>query len=510
MQSRGQALSILVAGALLVALVVPGVVVAGPTRASGVTPAFIPMPDAYEDADDTTSTAPALAATTMHTAEDGDVDWSTFTIEDTATPIWLEAKRVVGGGQGDLTMSIYIAEDDGSMTQMVTDDDYDTNWGTYDELIYRYMKSPGTYYLAVTADNPMTYKLTRTEGIARRVAGANRYATSVAVSQLMRSETDHPWWGTGYSPNQIVIANGDNFPDALAGVVLASYHESVLLLTKAGTLPPETKAEIERLGMSNYWNGDEFEVLILGGESAVSKSVADQIGALAPVTRVRRISGANRHDTAAEIAIDADDYVGGLGTTAFVVSGRNFPDALAAGPVAAAAGGVVLTTEKDTLPEETADVITQLGFTDLVLVGGASVITSDVADAIEALPGSPSVTRIAGADRYETALKVAREGVDVYGMNGVADNVDYGAWDGQSMVLVSGANFPDALSAGVMCWYMGSPILLTNPSHLSEDVVEFLDEYGWTEEPSYLIGGEAAVSRAVFDEFTGYWTNWPQ
>lgn len=508
--NRRKILSLVLACALIAGLAVPGIVSATPTASGDVVPAFIPMPDAYEDADDTTMTAPALPAVSFHTAEDGDDDWSTFTVEDTGTPIWIEATRVVGGGQGDLVMSIFVAGSGGSMTEIALDDDYETNWGTYDELIYRYIKVPGTYYVRVYSDNSMTYKLTRTEGIARRVAGANRYATSVAVSQLMRGETDHPWWGTGYSPNQIVIANGDNFPDALAGVVLASYHESVLLLTKAGTLPAETKAEIERLGMSNYWNGDEFEVLILGGESAVSKSVADQIGTLAPVTRVRRISGANRHDTAAEIAIDADDYVGGLGTTAFVVSGRNFPDALAAGPVAAAAGGVVLTTEKDTLPDETADVITQLGFTDLVLVGGASVITSDVADAIEALPGSPSVTRIAGADRYETALKVAREGVDVYGMNGVADNVDYGAWDGQSMVLVSGANFPDALSAGVMCWYMGSPMLLTNPSMLSEDVMEFLDDYGWTEEPSYLVGGEVALSPAVFNEFTGYWTNWPQ
>jgi len=508
--NRRKVLSLILACALVAGLAVPGIVSAKPVASGDVVPAFVVMPDAFEDADDTTTTAPALAATTMHTAEDGDDDWSTFTVEDTATPIWLEAKRVAGKGQGDLTMSIYVAEDDGSMTEFDTDADYETNWGTYDELIYRYIKMPGTYYVQVYADNPMTYELTRTEGIARRIAGDTRYATSAAVSRLMRPETDHAWWGTGYSPPHIVVASGENFPDALAGVVLASYHESVLLLTKAGSLPAETKAEIERLGESNYWNYDEFEVIILGGESAVSKKVADEIAALKSVTRVRRVAGDNRHDTSAEIAIDADDYVGGLGTTAFVVNGRNFPDALAAGPVAAYANGAVLTTEKDALPEETADVITQLGFTDLVLVGGPSVITSDVADAIEALPGSPSVTRIAGADRYETSYEVASYGVDVWGMNGVASNVDYGAWDGQAMVLVSGANFPDALSAGVMCWYMGSPMLLTNPGVLSEPVMEFLDDYGWTEEPSYVVGGEAALSSGVFGDFADYWRSWPK
>jgi len=394
--NRRKVLSLILACALVAGLAVPGIVSATPAATGDVGAASVVMPDGYEEADDSTTTAPALAATTLHTAEDGDDDWSTFTVEETATPIWLEANRVAGGGQGDLTMTVFRAEDDGSMTEVIIDDDYNTNWGTYDELIYRYIKVPGKYYIQVRSDNSMTYVLSRTEGIARRIAGNNRYATSVAVSNLMRRETDHAWWGAGYSPAQIVIASGENFPDALAGVVLASYHESVLLLTRAGSLPAETKAEIERLGESAYWNNDELEVLILGGESAVSEDVADEIAALRPVTRVRRIAGVNRHGTSAQIAIDADDYVGGLGTTAFLVNGRNFPDALSAGPVAAYANGAVLTTEKDTLPKETADVITQLGFTDVVLVGGASVITSDVADAIDALPGSPAVSRIAG------------------------------------------------------------------------------------------------------------------
>ncbi|MBN2840866.1 MAG: DVUA0089 family protein [Coriobacteriia bacterium] len=500
MERRSRSIAVLVVVSLLLAVT--------PTIAAGVTATAVPLPDMYEDADDVALTAPEMPTESWHTFDtDADVDWMKFTVEDTGTPVIIDTVRVAGGGQGDMTMSIYGGDPAGPMTLLATDDDYETNWGTYDELIYFVAPEPGTYYVELTTDNPMTYVLRHSEGIARRISGENRYATSVAVSQRLRSETDHPWWGVGYSPDAIVVASGENFPDALAGVVLASYHESVLLLTRAGSLPAETMAEIDRLGQSAYWNDDDFEVIILGGNAAVSADVEDEIASLRSVTHVTRIAGANRHDTAALIAEAADDYYG-LGTTAFIVSGRNFPDALAAGPVAAYAGGVVLTTEKDVLPEETAAAIEDLGLTTCFVVGGDAVISDDVIAEIEALTGSPTVERIAGANRYETGYLVAKKGVDDYGMNGVADNVDYGAWYGQSAVLVSGANFPDALSAGVMCWYMGSPMLLTHPSMLSADVETFLDEYGPTAEPSYVVGGETALSTMAFDAFNDYWWNW--
>jgi len=498
MDRHRRLIAMLVAASLVLAVT--------PAIATAVTATAVPLPDMYEDADDVPMTAPEMPAESLHTFDtDADVDWMKFTVEDTSTPVIIDTVRVAGDGQGDTTMSLYDAG--GPMALLATDGDYETNWGTYDEMIYFVAPEPGTYYVELTTDNPMTYMLRRSTGIARRIAGDNRYATSVAVSQRLRSETDHPWWGTGYSPDAIVVASGENFPDALAGVVLASYHESVLLLTRAGTLPAETVAEIERLGQSAYWNYDDFEVIILGGEVAVSADVEAEIAALPSVTRVTRIAGDNRHDTAAQIAEAADDYYG-LGTTAFIVSGRNFPDALAAGPVAAYAGGVVLTTEKDALPAETADAIATLGLTDCFVVGGDAVISDAVIAEIEALAGSPTVERIAGDNRYETGYLVAKKGVDDYGMNGVADNVDYGAWNGQSAVLVSGANFPDALSAGVMCWYMGSPMLLTNPAMLSGDVETFLDEYGPFAEPAYVVGGESALSPVTFDAFNDYWWNW--
>lgn len=498
--------------ALVTALAVPATGIAVSSgRASVIEAQAIFAPDEYEPSNDVTATAPLLPMISYHTLHDGgDDDWSKFVVDEADTPYIIEARRLEGH-TSEPDMGIYKMESDGSMTELAWDGDYNTNWGTYDETIYWEAPAPGTYYILVTNGQWDTggcvYELSRTKGIARRIAGTNRYETAVAVSQTMRRETDNPWWGTGYSPQKVFLASGENFPDALAGVVLASYYDSVLLLTRPDSLPWSTYLEIERLGISNFWNSDDFEVVILGGENAVSADIEDEIAQIRSVSHVSRIAGDNRHETAALIAKAADDYHG-VNNTAYVVSGRTFPDALGAGPVAAYGGSVLLTTEPNRLPQATADALVDLNIADVILVGGESAISTAVAEAIEDVPGVVNVDRLEGSNRYETARVVAQYGVDNFGMDGNAANVDYGYWYGMGPVVVSGTNFPDALAAGVMCWYKGSPLLLTRPDRLSSSVETFLDANGPTTEPSYVVGGPAAVAGPVFDAFTNYYKNW--
>jgi hypothetical protein len=75
------------------------------------------------------------------------------------------------------------------------------------------------------------------------------------------------------------------------------------------------------------------------------------------------------------------------------------------------------------------------------------------------------------------------------------------------LVLVSGANWPDALGAGPMVYQylygygVEGPILLTNPTKLSSEVAAFVNEYGQPSELCYVIGGPAALSDAVLNAF---------
>ena len=70
-----------------------------------------------------------------------------------------------------------------------------------------------------------------------------------------------------------------------------------------------------------------------------------------------RLGGTDRYDTAAKVS---KQYFASGVPVAYVASGESFPDALAAGPAAAAGGGPVLLTQKDGIPPATATELTRL------------------------------------------------------------------------------------------------------------------------------------------------------
>jgi Tol biopolymer transport system component len=69
------------------------------------------------------------------------------------------------------------------------------------------------------------------------VAGPDRYATAVEASKV----------GYPSGAASVVIATGENWPDALGGSALAGAVDGPLLLTRATTIPDVTRAEIVRL-----------------------------------------------------------------------------------------------------------------------------------------------------------------------------------------------------------------------------------------------------------------------
>jgi hypothetical protein len=97
-------------------------------------------------------------------------------------------------------------------------------------------------------------------GAVTRIAGNNRYETSVAVSRVAFPD------GAG----RVFVVSGTGFADALSASALVS--EGPILLTDPNRLPPEVAAEIRRLRPS--------EIVIVGGPSAVSAAVEVELGRL--------------------------------------------------------------------------------------------------------------------------------------------------------------------------------------------------------------------------------------
>lgn len=289
---------------------------------------------------------------------------------------------------------------------------------------------------------------------ADRYSGDDRYATAAEISKN--------GWQNGSVV--VVLARGDVFADALAGVPLAYAHDAPILLTMPDKLPQVTKDEIARLNPS--------KIYILGGTSAVSQGVQDELQGMG--IEVERISGENRFDTAANIADTmAPDGAG----TVFLAYGLNFPDALAAAAYAAQLGAPILLTLSDEIPEETLAALAALGPNQIFVVGGPAAISDDT------LEGMENVTRIYGQDRYGTSVALAQ----------------WFAQNASTMYIATGSDAfggADALTGAVLAARQGTGILLVGGT-LPDEVAEFL---GNSVQTVFILGGSSAVPPGVADD----------
>jgi hypothetical protein len=158
----------------------------------------------------------------------------------------------------------------------------------------------------------------------------------------------------------------------------------------------------------------------------------------------------------------------GSPSTVFLATGINFPDALSAGPAAAASHGVVLLTDGSTLPANVKAYLTAHPGT-VYAVGGPAVAAD------------PAANPLQGADRYATAAAVA--------------NAIFTA--PTSVGLASGVTFPDALSGGAYQAHVGGPILLTAPATLPSSTNTYLAGAKTTIANAEIFGGDAALSASV-------------
>lgn len=150
-----------------------------------------------------------------------------------------------------------------------------------------------------------------------------------------------------------------------------------------------------------------------------------------------RYAGANRYETAACVSFwtwsawDADVDPDFKAKAVVLASGDAFPDALAGGPLAAHAQGPLLLSPPDELPPaimtEIQRVLAPGGL--VYLLGGATSLSNAIRNELQA--ASFTTRRLAGSNRYETAVAIADELPDT-----------------SNFFFVTGDNFPDALGAG--------------------------------------------------------------
>lgn len=199
---------------------------------------------------------------------------------------------------------------------------------------------------------------------------------------------------------------------------------------------------------------------------------------------VSMLAGTDRYATAVEISQKAypngsDDLI--------VVTGAAWPDGLSAASLAGVIDAPILLVKPDSVPGSVAAEVVRLGAQRVIIIGGRNAVGNQPQDFLENLLGAPNVSRLSGANRYETAKLVAEETVRRLSQ---AD----GAWDG-TYILASGQSFPDALAASPLSAKNGWPVLLTGSSHLADPTQEFLTTADGAK--GLVIGGPAAVPESV-------------
>lgn len=289
-------------------------------------------------------------------------------------------------------------------------------------------------------------------GNVKRHWGEDRYATAADTSK--KSFPD--------GANTVYIANGMNFPDALAGGASAGIDDAPLLLTRHNKIPPQTTKELQRLKPT--------EIVVLGGSGVVNGSVATQLKKHGKVTRY---GGDDRFETAADLALDRTPSA----STVYIANGMNFPDALSGVPIAAKDKAPLLLTRGASIPAETKNALASISPDKIVILGGSGVVSSKVATDLGKYSSSKP-TRRDGIDRYQTAAKTAQSKY-----KGTVDTV----------YVANGMDFPDALAGGPSARKADSPFLLVARDRIPKHTADALKKM----DPNKIVilGGTGAVSR---------------
>jgi hypothetical protein len=145
-----------------------------------------------------------------------------------------------------------------------------------------------------------------------------------------------------------------------------------LLLVGPTGAPPVATEALTRL--------QPAELRVLGGPSAVNDDVLAQLRVVVP--NLRRIAGADRYATAQALASTWMEGAGKRPAEALVATGASFPDALAAAPLAAKRGAPIVLTAQPCAPQPTVDVLRDMAWPDVTVVGGGTVVSSAAANVV--------------------------------------------------------------------------------------------------------------------------------
>ncbi|HWQ89819.1 MAG TPA: cell wall-binding repeat-containing protein [Desulfitobacteriaceae bacterium] len=286
-----------------------------------------------------------------------------------------------------------------------------------------------------------------------RLAGINRFATAATIAGEISAT----------AVENVIIASGYNYADALSGSVLAHKLNAPILL--GGPLPQDARETLSFIKNHLTENGT---IYILGGPETISSAPY-----AASDYKVVRLFGDNRYDTNQAINEQLDVP---KGTPVFIASGQGFADGLSISSIAARKGYPIILSEVSALPRQALNNLERIQPSAVYIIGGTGVISTQIEKQIAKITGlhTDQIIRIWGIDRYSTSLNIAK----------------YFALETDTATFASGTNFPDALAGGVLAAKLNAPLILLENDSTPQKF--FIEEQGFN--TLYFFGGNGVIS----------------
>lgn len=363
---------------------------------------------------------------------------------------------------------------------------YDVPPGTYQVCAF----AQGTFIANCWGDNPTPNATPVTVAAGQVVSGIDIASDPVGriqgriLARLSSSATASPLAEGRVSAYRLV---GDSYVLVASATVESSDGTYNLIQVPPGEYRLRFSDDDRRF-QGEYWDdelyfGQALDVTVSAGQTVNLADVTLDTRNLS----VSRITGGDRFDVGVNVSQTlfppGQVPVGGV-PVVYVANGYNFPDALTAGPAASLYGGVVLLVEPTAIPRSVATELRRLNPQRIVVAGGPASVSPTVFEQLTSFVASPTdVFRAGGIDRYDASRTVVR---DAFGSAGAT-----------IAIIATGANFPDALSAGPAAASQSSPVILVDGSASSIDGATrgLLIELGVSR--VYIAGGTGSVSPGI-------------
>ncbi|MFZ7133060.1 MAG: cell wall-binding repeat-containing protein [Eubacteriales bacterium] len=406
------------------------------------------------DYNDTISTSTTLGSTAkvsgkLYPAQDKDVYKLSITKPG-------NIKAIINSAN-DFDLMMILTDENGNVIDYIDD-----GGGSEKEVLDTTITNAGIYYLWVLdyygdfSDN-ISYHLEMNPvavGQVSRYAGADKWNTAALISNNGWVQSDN-----------VILAYGNNFPDALAGAPIASHLNAPILLTSRDAIPACSMNEIIRLKPKTIY--------LLGGNLVISDSLEKSLKNKG--YNVKRIFGADKYKTAIAIGQELINYY--ASDTIVLAYGGNYPDALSIGGFAGENKWPLLFTGNKTLNTDTKKAILNWDIKKVIIVGGNLVVSTNTENELKNM--GITVERIAGEDKWETSIKIVKK------FKAHTDGV----------IISTGNNYPDALTGGAFASKYSYPILLVQKNNATSSVLSYIGTSG--ADRGVILGGTSAVSNTV-------------